>query len=248
MSLFGYKKKNEEAIKAPSNRLWAIREDGRWARWAPGLNQWGNYSEQRAFIFADPTNPEACYYIDPDGSVHHRNIDQDFDIHYNGILAKVISVGGNKRLWAIDNVGCWARWAPDLRQWQTYSEKRKFIFADPKSEEACYYINPDSSVHWRNIDKGEDRSYPGIKAVMISVGADNSLWAIQKNGKWARWAPDLGHWETYFEKREFIFADPLSESICYYADPNGSVYWRNVDLEEEREFPGIKAIMVSVGG
>ncbi len=245
MSLFRKKKKVD---KTPVNRLWAIRENGCWSRWATDLNQWENYSEARKFIFADPDTEEACYYVNPDGSVHWRNVDQDKDCHYPGLVAKMVSVGGNSRLWAIQENGDWARWAPDLDSWQVYSEKRKFIFADPATEEACYYIDLEGNVHWRNIDQDEDRYYPGIKAEIISVGADGRLWAIQKNGRWARWAPDLGKWQAFFEQREFIFADPSSTSTCYYADFDGSVHWRNIDLDEERTYPGIKALMVSVGG
>ena len=248
MSLFGNKKSKKETSETRTNRLWAIREDGRWSRWAPDLNKWENYTEKRLFIFADPTTPEACFYVDPDGSVHHRNVDQNFNTPYPGISAKMISVGGDNRLWAITERGNWARWAPDLNQWQTFSEERSYIFADPTTPEACYYVNTDGSVHWRNIDQDEDRDYPGIKAEMITVGADNRLWAIQKNGRWARWAPDLGHWETYFERRAFIFADPLSQSTCYYTDLDGSVHWRNIDLDEERTFSGIAAAIISVGG
>ncbi len=241
MSIFNRKKEKV-------NRLWAIRENGCWSRWAPDLNRWEDYDESRYFIFADPTTGEACYYVNQDGSVHWRNIDKDQDHSYYGIQAMMISVGGNNRLWAIQRNGHWARWAPDLAQWQTYSEKRKFIFADPKTDEACYYVDPDGSVHWRNIDQNEERHFPGIEAKVISVGGDNRLWAIDERGNWARWAEDLGRWEIYSEKRTFIFAYPESQSTCYYTNPDGSVHWRNVDKDMERAFPGIKAYMISLGG
>ncbi len=66
--------------------------------------------------------------------------------------------------------GVWARWAPEYSRWDIYSENRKFIFADPATGQACYYVDQDGSVHWRNVDKNENRSFPGIEATIISVG------------------------------------------------------------------------------
>lgn len=240
MSLFKKSKK--------PNRIWAITEDGSWARWAPDLNCWEIYSEKRQFIFADPTTDQACYYINLYGSVHWRNVDKDKTISFPGIVATAISVGGNNRLWAIRENGCWARWAPDLGNWEYYPEKRRFIFADPTTEEACYYIDEEGTVFWRNIDKNDDKIFPGINAKMITVSGDNRLWAIQENGQWARWAPDLERWEVYSEKRRFIFGSPESGSTCYYVNKNGTVHWRNIHKDMERKYPGITATMVSVGG
>ena len=75
------------------------------------------------------------------------------------------------RLWAIQENGSWTRWAPaPYSRWDLYSEKRKFIFADPTTGQACYYIDPDGTVHWRNVDRNENESFPGIQATAISVG------------------------------------------------------------------------------
>ncbi|KHT24450.1 MULTISPECIES: hypothetical protein [Pectobacterium] len=231
-----------------AHRLWAITDNGVWTRWAPEYKRWDIYSEKRSFIFADPTTGEACYYIDPDSSVHWRNVDKDRNEGFPGIKANVISVGGNSRLWAITDNGVWTRWAPEYKRWDIYSEKRSFIFADPTTGEACYYIDPDGSVHWRNVDKDRNESFPGIKAKVISVGGDNRLWAITDNGVWTRWAPEYKRWDIYSEKRSFIFADPTTGEACYYTDPDGSVHWRNVDKDRNEGFPGIKGKIISVGG
>ncbi|MDJ0621077.1 MAG: hypothetical protein QNJ63_30800 [Calothrix sp. MO_192.B10] len=152
------------------------------------------------------------------------------------------------RIWAIQDNGVWTRWAPEYSRWDIYSESRKFIFADPTTGQACYYIDPDGSIHWRNVDKNENKSFPGIRATVISVGGDGRLWAIQENGVWTRWAPEYSRWDIYSESRKFIFADPTTGQACYYIDPDGSVHWRNVDKNENKSFPGIRATQVSVGG
>ncbi|MBL0908200.1 hypothetical protein G5645_09350 [Pectobacterium carotovorum] len=152
------------------------------------------------------------------------------------------------RLWAITDNGVWTRWAPEYKRWDIYSEKRSFIFADPTTGEACYYIDPDSSVHWRNVDKDRNEGFPGIKANVISVGGNSRLWAITDNGVWTRWAPEYKRWDIYSEKRIFIFADPTTGEACYYTDPDGSVHWRNVDKDRNEGFPGIKGKIISVGG
>jgi len=157
-------------------------------------------------------------------------------------------MGINNRVWAIQKNGAWARWAPEYSRWDTYSESRQFIFADPSTGQACYYVDPDGTVHWRNVDQNVNKSFPGINATMISVGGDNRLWAIQKNGAWARWAPEYSRWDTYSENRQFILADPATGQACYYVDPDGSVHWRNVDRNENKKFSGIKTVQVSVGG
>ncbi|MBR8835263.1 MAG: hypothetical protein DSM106950_14860 [Stigonema ocellatum SAG 48.90 = DSM 106950] len=79
---------------SPSGRLWAIQQNGVWTRWAPEYRRWDIYSEPRLAIAADPTTPSASYYIDPDGSVHWRNVDSDINEDFPGIKAKAISVGG----------------------------------------------------------------------------------------------------------------------------------------------------------
>ena len=109
-------------------------------------------------------------------------------------------------------------------------------------------MNPDGSVHWRNVDKNENKSFPGIHATIISVGGDGRLWAIQENGVWARWAPEYSRWDIYSENRRFIFADSTTGQACYFVNPDGSVHWRNVDKNENESLPGIGAIQCSVGG
>ncbi len=79
-------------------------------------------------------------------------------------------MNSNNRMWAIQENGVWARWAPEYSRWDTYSENRQFIFADPATGQACYYVDPDGSVHWRNVDQNKNKSFSGIKAVQISVG------------------------------------------------------------------------------
>ncbi len=224
-----------------SKRLWAIQENGVWARWAPEFKRWDRYSEQRKYIFADPTTGEACYFVNPDGSVNWRNVDQNENKTYPGINATEISVGGNSRLWAIQENGVWARWAPEYSRWDIYSEKMKNIFADPTTEQACYYIDLNGNVHWRNVDQNINKDFPGITAKEISIGGDNRLWAIQENGVWARWAPEYSRWDIYSEHMNYICADPTTPEACYFVNPTGNVMWRNVDLNKNEAFPGITA-------
>lgn len=224
-----------------SKRLWAIQENGTWARWAPEYKRWDLYSEQRKYIFADPTTGEACYFVNPDGSVNWRNVDRNQNKTFPGINAKEISVGGSNRLWAIQENGVWARWAPEYSRWDVYSEQVKNIFADPTTEQACYYIDMSGNVHWRNVDMDVIRDFPGIKAKEISIGGDNRLWAIQDNGVWARWAPEFSRWDIYSEQMNFICADPTTPQACYFVNPSGSVMWRNVDQNQNEAFPGINA-------
>jgi hypothetical protein len=153
-----------------TGRLWAIQQNGVWTRYAPELSRWDIYSETRLQIAADPTTPSACYYIDPDGSVHWRDVDHNVNKNLPGIGAQAISVGGSNRLWAIQKNGVWARYAPELSRWDLYSETRLAIAADPTTPSACYYIDPDGSVHWRDVDKNVNKSLPGIVAKAISVG------------------------------------------------------------------------------
>ncbi|HLO85777.1 MAG TPA: hypothetical protein VK203_12325 [Nostocaceae cyanobacterium] len=44
------------------------------------------------------------------------------------------------------------------------------IAADPSTPSACYFINSDGSVHWRDVDSDVKQSFPGITAKAISVG------------------------------------------------------------------------------
>ncbi|MBC1238256.1 hypothetical protein [Nostoc sp. 2RC] len=48
---------------SPSGRLWAIQENGVWARWAPEHNRWDIFSEKVSEIAADPSTPSASYFI-----------------------------------------------------------------------------------------------------------------------------------------------------------------------------------------
>jgi L-arabinonolactonase len=155
---------------SPSGRLWAIQQDGVWTRWAPEHSRWDIYSETRLQIAADPSTPSACYFINPDGSVHWRDVDNDVNESFPGISAKEISVGGDNRLWAIQANGVWTRWAPEHSRWDIYSETRLQIAADPSTSSASYFINPDGSVHWRDVDNNVNKSFPGISAQAISVG------------------------------------------------------------------------------
>jgi len=231
-----------------SGRLWAIQQNGVWARWAPEFSRWDIYSETRLEIAADPSTSSACYFIDLDSSVHWLDVDQNVNKSFPGIVAKAISVGGDNRLWAIQQNGVWTRWAPEpYIRWDIYSETRLQIVADPSTPSACYFINPDGSVHWRNVDLDINTSFPGIVAKAISVGGNGRLWAIQQNGVWARWAPEFSRWDIYSETRLAIAADLSTESACYFINPDGSVHWRDVDRDINTSFPGIVAKAISVG-
>ncbi|MEH1881704.1 hypothetical protein [Nostoc sp.] len=233
---------------SPSGRLWAIQENGVWTRWAPEYSRWDIFSETRLAIAADPTTSSASYYIDPDGSVHWRDVDNNVNKDFPGIKAKAISVGGANRLWAIQENGVWARWAPEYTRWDIFSETRLAIAADPTTSSASYYIDPDGSVHWRDVDNNVNKNFPGVNAKAISVGGDNRLWAIQQNDVWARWAPESSRWDIFSERRLGIAADPTTSSASYSIDQDKSVHWRDVDNDVNKNFPSIKAKAISVGG
>ena len=170
LGINGQKSGEFDMSNSPSGRLWAIQQNAVWTRWAPEYSRWDIYSETRLQIAADPSTPSACYFINPDGSVHWRDVDNDVNKSFPGISAKAISVGGDNRLWAIQANGVWTRWAPEHSRWDIYSEARLQIAADPSTPSACYFINPDGSVHWRDVDNNVNKSFPGISAKAISVG------------------------------------------------------------------------------
>jgi len=243
---------------SPSGRLWAIQENGVWARWAPEYSRWDIFSENVSEIAADPSTPSACYFINSDGSVHWRDVDGNVNESFPGITAKAISVGGSNRLWAIQENGVWARWAPEYSRWDIFSENVSEIVADPSTPSACYFINSDGSVHWRDVDGNANKGgfakyaptnegFPGITAKAISVGGNNRLWAIQENGVWTRWAPEHSRWDIFSEKVSEIAADPSTPSASYFINPDGSVHWRDVDGNVNKNFPGITAKAISVG-
>ena len=60
------------------------------------------------------------------------------------------------RIWAIQSNGIWTRWAPEYSRWDIYSERKNFIFADPTTGQACYFVEPDGSVGWRNVDRNQN--------------------------------------------------------------------------------------------
>ncbi len=59
---------------------------------------------------------------------------------------------------------------PDFNRWDIYSEQRLDICADPTSGSACYFVNPNGSVRWRDVDQKVDKAFPGITAKMVSFG------------------------------------------------------------------------------
>ena len=136
----------------------------------------GTGTEVRQVVVADPDTHEACYFINPDGSVNWRNVDRNTNKSFPGIYAKAISVGANGRVWAIQTNGVWARHAPEYNRWDVYSESRLDIAADPRDTSSCYFINPDYSVQWRNVDASQNASFPGVQAKRLSAGPENSLW------------------------------------------------------------------------
>jgi hypothetical protein len=191
-------------------------------------------------------NPgETLNFVLNDWPNDYSNNSGSIKVDYSGIIMSHSSSG---RLWAIQQNDVWTRWAPEYSRWDIYSETRLQIAADPSTPSACYFINPDGSVHWRNVDANVNKSFPGIVAKAISVGGDNRLWAIQQNGVWTRWAPEYSRWDIYSETRLQIAADPSTPSACYFINPDGSVHWRNVDANVNKSFPGIVAKAISVGG
>ena len=98
------------------------------------------------------------------------------------------------------------------------------------------------------MDRNQNKTFPGISAKSITVGGDSRLWAIQTNGVWARWAPEHSRWDIYSEKKDSIFADPTTDQACYFVEPGGSTGWRNVDQNQNVDFPGITGSQISVGG
>ncbi len=236
---------DEQSVQA-WKRLWAIQTNGVWTRHAPELERWDGYSEVRQVVVADPDTPEACYFINPDGTVNWRNVDRNINKSLPGIYAKAISVGANGRVWAIQTNGVWARHAPEYNRWDVYSESRLDIAADPRDTSSCYFINPDYSVQWRNVDANQNVSFPGVQAKRLSAGPENSLWVITTNQKIAHWNSGRGAWDVFEVAASDIAADPLIRDACFYVGSDGVVQWRNFLTGTSRSFPGIAAKAITV--
>jgi hypothetical protein len=234
----------------PPIGLWALKDNGVVSLWIPKLSRWVDIdSEESRFIFADPLVAGAYYFIKQDGTIGWYNVDTQEDKSFSGITATQISDGGNERLWAIESAGNWTRWAPEYTRWDWYSEHRKFIFADPSTQEACYYVDPDGSVHWRDVDTDTNKSYPGITANQVSVGGNGQIWALKEDGSVARWLTATSNWVNVNIgiQCKYIFADPTTGSAYYYVDSQGSVYWHNADTPQTKGFPFITAKQISIG-
>ncbi|EJF5652592.1 hypothetical protein QDX92_004571 [Salmonella enterica] len=227
--------------------LWALTLENFPAYWLPEDSRWVVSDDQQvSYICADPSVHGAFYYVDQEGSVHRRNV-RDKDSHsFPGISAAMVTVGGDDRLWALTQNGIWARYAPEYSRWDISCEEKLFICADLSTGEGYYYVSPDGSVHWQNVDRNIRKSFPGIVATMVTVGGDNRLWALTQNGIWARYAPEYSRWDIFNEKRAFICANPKTGSSCYYINVDGTVFLGDVDKPTEKEFSGITAKMISV--
>jgi hypothetical protein len=155
--------------------------------------------------------------------------------------------------WALSGTSAWARWAPaPYMRWDTYFDVngKVQLVAEPRTRSAVYFLNADGSVGYRNIDLNINKSFPGIQARQIAVGANGRLWAITTNGMWARWAPaPYNRWDFYYDLngKTQLVGDPTSEGGIYFLNADGSVGYRNVDLNVDQAFPGIQARQIAVG-
>ena len=235
---------------ADTSSSWVIQQrNPSWARWAPApYLRWDIYKDldNRVQLVADPTTRSAVYFLNSDGSVGYRNVDQNINKTFPGITAKQIAVGKNGRLWAITTDGRWARWAPaPYERWDIYNDldNRVQLVGDPQSEGGVYFRKDDGSVGYREVDRNINKTFPGFTARQIGVGKNGRLWAIG-NGRWARWAPaPYERWDVYndLDNRVQLVGDPQSEGGVYFRKADGSVGYREVDRNINKTFPGVVA-------
>ncbi|MEQ9622306.1 hypothetical protein [Coleofasciculus chthonoplastes] len=78
-----------------NGRLWAITTDGRWARWAPApYTRWDIYNDldNRVQLVGDPQSEGGIYFRKSDDSVGFRNVDQNINKTFPGIVAKDLTI------------------------------------------------------------------------------------------------------------------------------------------------------------
>lgn len=154
--------------------------------------------------------------------------------------------------WTIQGTSAWARWAPaPFKRWDKYNDidSRVQLVAEPGNKSAVYFLKADGSVGYRNVDANVNKTFPGLKAKQIAVGAKGRLWAITTDGRWARWAPaPYNRWDMYndLNGKVQLVGDPTSEGGIYFRLTDGSIGFRNVDANVNVSFPGITATEFTV--
>ncbi len=154
---------------------WAIQGTSALGRWAPApYMRWDAYYDLngKVQLVAEPGNRSAVFFLNSDGSVGYRNVDQNINKTFPGIQAKQIAVGYNGRLWAITTYGTWARWAPaPYNRWDHYYDLngKVQLVGDPTSEGGIYFRLADGSVGFRNVDQNVNVSFPGWYATDLTV-------------------------------------------------------------------------------
>jgi hypothetical protein len=155
--------------------------------------------------------------------------------------------------WVLQGTSTWSRWAPEpYLRWDTYFDVngKVQLVAEPGNRSAVFFLNSDGSVGYRNVDLNINKTFPGIQARQIAVGANGRLWAITTSGGWARWAPaPYNRWDRYYDLngKVQLVGDPTSEGGIFFLNSDGSVGHRNVDLNINKAFPGIHAQQIAVG-
>ncbi|NMO13274.1 hypothetical protein HPC49_02780 [Pyxidicoccus fallax] len=249
--LFGGEALADQTTSCP----WVIQGTSSWARWAPApYLRWDAYNDLngKVQLVAEPGTRSAVFFLNADGSVGYRNVDQNTTTTFPGIQATHIAVGYKSRLWALTPYGMWARWAPaPYNRWDYYYDldDKVQIVGDPTSEAGVFFLNADGSVGYRNVDQDITTTFPGIQASQIAVGYNGRLWAITTNGMWARWAPaPYNRWDYYYDldDKVQIVGDPTSEGGIYFRNADGSIGYRNIDLNVDASFPGWNATELTV--
>lgn len=159
-----------------NGRLWAITADGALARWAPAPHErwdvYGGTFDMRSYLVGDPRSEGGIFFIQPDGAVAFREVDQGIDRTFPNVNSQRIAVGQNGRLWTITAQG-WARWAPaPYERWDIYNDDldgRVQLVGDPRSEGGIYFLKSDGTVGFRNVDENVNQTFPGILATELTV-------------------------------------------------------------------------------
>jgi L-arabinonolactonase len=243
-----------------STTLWAATTDGQIANYSSATGTWKTYDYSTTSIFADPKNASSLYYTNADGQVVLLDVETNKSTVYPTTVsggnpgtppmkAKMISVGGQNTLWVIDSNGTWARYSTGTKSWDPYTGQQTFIFAGSVAPGACYYIDENAAVNWRNVNDNKNMTYPGLLATAVTANRCNPPYAIGEDGTLNSWDEEASSWINYPSVAcQSIFADPKNACRCYFVTPSGAVCLYCTSAKSViQEFPNIVATQISAG-
>lgn len=243
-----------------SINLWAATSDGQIANYNSNTGTWKSYDISSTSLFADPKSATSVYYTNSDGSVIYADpstgTSTTMPTKVSGgnpgtppFQAKMISIGALSTLWAIDFNGTWARYNSADKSWDPYTGQQSYIFAGAINPGACYYIDENNAVNWRNVNENRNESFPGLKASQVTANRCNPPYAIGMDSTLSSWDEDNSTWINYPEVEcQSIFADPKNACRCYLVTLSGTVQLYCTSAQSVvMEFPGITASQISTG-